>query len=43
MGMKRREFIRTLGAGTVGAVGLKALGDVTTDGDPNTSYSPHVH
>lgn len=39
----RRDFLRRLGAGAVGLAGMEALADVKTDGDPNTSYAPHVH
>ena len=41
--IERRDFLQKLGAGAVGLAGLNALADVTTDGDANTSYAPHVH
>lgn len=39
----RRDFLQRLGAGAVGFAGLCGIADVTTDGDPNTSYASHVH
>jgi len=41
--LERRDFLHRLGIGAVGLAGAKAFADVTTEGDANTSYAPHVH
>jgi hypothetical protein len=40
--IERRDFLQKFGAGTFALAGMKAFGDVTTDGDPLTSYAPHI-
>ena len=41
MAMNRRSALKNLGAGMAGMMGMSVFGD-QTDGDPNTSYAPHV-